>query len=219
VAGSGGMILTDNKYIAGAISNKLDLLDKCTWADGLWIKRRFLRSLLIRKRMLLKTGKQAYSITKQLIKLGRPRRKKVWKKIPIPLKRISPVAAGLGLIQLKKLDENNKKRIENAKELTKALEKIQFLQLPMIKQNVKHTFLYYTIKIKGDSAQETRDKIIRELNGYGIHATNFVWPLAIHQIPRFRDSLNLQMKNFHGRMILWIGSLICLCTRYWERVI
>jgi len=99
--------------------------------------------------------------------------------------RMMNLTAAIGLEQLKKLENFNKKRAENADFLTKNLKDI--VETPFVSKNVKHAFHQYTIKT------ENRDSLLKKLNENGIGARVY-YPKPIHKQPfyqklGYKDSL------------------------------
>ncbi len=94
--------------------------------------------------------------------------------------RMTDIAAAIGIAQLKKLEEMNAKRIENAKRLSEGLKGIKGIVTPYIAPEVKHVFHQYTIRV------ENREEIIKRLEkagiGYGIH-----YPRPIHKQKLYID--------------------------------
>lgn len=97
--------------------------------------------------------------------------------------RMTDIAAALGLCQLKKLDEFNRKRIENAQCLSKEISKIKGLIPPFVAPNVKHVFHQFTIKVTEDFGI-SRDELKERLKHRGI-ATGVYYPLPIHKQPLY----------------------------------
>ncbi|USH00457.1 DegT/DnrJ/EryC1/StrS family aminotransferase [Thermococcus argininiproducens] len=98
--------------------------------------------------------------------------------------RMTNIAAAIGRGQLKKLDEWNSRRIENAKLLTEGIEKIKGLIPPYVDSRVKHVFHQYVIRVeeefplsRDELAQELREKDI----GTGIH-----YPMPVHHQPLYQ---------------------------------
>ncbi len=98
--------------------------------------------------------------------------------------RMTDINAAIGIVQLNKLDEFNKKRIENAIYLNNKLN-VKGLILPKIKENTKHVFHQYTIRVtKGfNKTREDLIKILTENNiGNAIH-----YPVPIHKQKLYQD--------------------------------
>ena len=84
--------------------------------------------------------------------------------------RMTDIAAAIGCEQLKKLDNFNEKRIENARFFNKNLKGVE---IPFVIKKAKHVYHQYTIKCKN------RNKLIKEFKkkeiGYGIY-----YPKPLH---------------------------------------
>lgn len=92
--------------------------------------------------------------------------------------RMTDISAAIGLIQLKKLDRMNDKRISNANFMSRELKDIPEIELPVVKENAKHVFHQFTIKT------EKRDYLANYLNKKGI-STGIFYPRPIYQNPLF----------------------------------
>lgn len=92
--------------------------------------------------------------------------------------RMTDIGASIGITQLKKLDRFNEIRIKNARHLTKRLKDIEGILTPIVKNDRKHVFNQYTIRIKSGFGE--RDKVIEILNKNGV-GTAIYYPLPIHQ--------------------------------------
>lgn len=64
--------------------------------------------------------------------------------------RMTDIAAAIGLIQIKKLNAFNQKRINNAKLLSKGLRGIKGIITPKVKDGYHHVFHQYTIRITNE---------------------------------------------------------------------
>lgn len=74
----------------------------------------------------------------------------------------SSVQAGLGLLQLKNLDQLNQKKISNAKVLNKGLSAIKQVKIFNQQENIKNIYLNYVIQVSD------RQKLIRFLFDQGV---------------------------------------------------
>ncbi len=81
--------------------------------------------------------------------------------------RMTNIAAAIGRKQLKKLDEWNNKRIANAVMLTDRIEGIEGLTPPKVRDDVKHVFHQYVIRVE-DEYPLSRDELDEKLNDEGI---------------------------------------------------
>jgi dTDP-4-amino-4,6-dideoxygalactose transaminase len=98
--------------------------------------------------------------------------------------RMTDIAAAMGIEQLKKLDSFNRKRIENARYLTRGLKKIDGIIPPKEKKERKHVFNQYTIRILPEFGK-SREEVAHELNRIGI-PVGIYYPIPIHQQPLYR---------------------------------
>jgi perosamine synthetase len=98
--------------------------------------------------------------------------------------RVTDIAAAIGLCQLGKLEEFNK-RIRNAEFLRGRLSGIRGLVTPHVRPNVKHVFHQYTVRITQDFAI-SRDELKKKLLDKGT-ATEIYYPLPIHKQPLYRS--------------------------------
>ena len=100
--------------------------------------------------------------------------------------RMTNIAAAIGSVQLKKLEQLNEKRIDNAGYYNKNLN--TKIQKPGVIDGVKHVFHQYTIRVK-DRRQFT-NYLEQKGVGYGIY-----YPIPIHRQPLFikHNALNLPM--------------------------
>lgn len=71
--------------------------------------------------------------------------------------RMTDICAAIGLEQLKKLEDFNNKRIENANYMTKKLSANNLVVTPRVRQGTRHVFHQYTIRVPD------RDKVISAL--------------------------------------------------------
>ncbi|MBU0530454.1 MAG: DegT/DnrJ/EryC1/StrS family aminotransferase, partial [Nanoarchaeota archaeon] len=88
------------------------------------------------------------------------------------------IAAAIGIAQLRKLDQINKKRIENAKKLNDELSDIKGLITPEIITGNKHIFHQYTLRIT-DNFPKTRNEFAEILTKNGIGSLIY-YPVPIH---------------------------------------
>jgi len=98
--------------------------------------------------------------------------------------RMTEIAAAIGLIQLRKLDKMNDKRIENAKMLTKEIKDIPFLTPPHRDQRMKHVFNQYVIRVEENCSMK-RNEFARFLSKKGIE-TAVHYPIPICKQPLYK---------------------------------
>ncbi len=91
--------------------------------------------------------------------------------------RATDIQAAIGLVQLKKIDMLNSRRIENAKLLSEGLDEIKGIIVPHVRRGNRHVFHQYTIKV--DGYKLSRDQLLERLRDNGIGA-NIYYPQPLH---------------------------------------
>jgi len=99
--------------------------------------------------------------------------------------RMTELSAAIGLVQLKKLDELNEKRIRNAKMLNEGIKKIQGLTPPYVEEHVKHVFYQYVVRVEEDYPLE-RNELANHLEKMGI-GTAVHYPMPIYRQPLYHE--------------------------------
>jgi perosamine synthetase len=92
--------------------------------------------------------------------------------------RMTELQAALGLVQLKRLPEWTRKRIENASFLS---ERLSNVVTPQVEEGYEHVFHQYTVRVARD-----RDGALERLAQAGIGARVY-YPLPVHQQPLYRE--------------------------------
>ncbi|MBD3261679.1 MAG: aminotransferase class V-fold PLP-dependent enzyme, partial [Candidatus Altiarchaeales archaeon] len=92
--------------------------------------------------------------------------------------RMTDIHAAIGLTQLKKLDESNKKRRANAQTLTKQLTNIQGIETPRKYEGRTPVYHQYTIRLRDFPL--TRENVIKRLRKQGISSAIY-YPLPVHK--------------------------------------
>jgi perosamine synthetase len=102
--------------------------------------------------------------------------------------------AAVGRVQLNRLDETNRVRIQNAQYLTKRLRELPGLIPPFVPDYAKSVYHYYKIRVDPTqldtklSAQELRDRMVVALHAEGVRAT--IWcPKPIYMQPVFQERI------------------------------
>lgn len=98
--------------------------------------------------------------------------------------RMTDIAAAIGIEQLKKLDEFNKARQENARTLNKLLQGIDGIITPSTSVNSIHVFHQYTIRVTREFSI-TRDELRMHLTENRI-GTGVYYPVPIHEQPFYQ---------------------------------
>ena len=96
--------------------------------------------------------------------------------------RMTDIAAAIGIVQLKKLDKFNEKRIENAKYLTKQIDKINGIITPFVAADVKHVYHQYTVRV----GKSRRNQLMEFLNSRGV-GTGIHYPKPIYEQKLYKE--------------------------------
>jgi len=102
--------------------------------------------------------------------------------------RMSGILAGLGIVQIKKIDEMNNKRREHAKYLSANLS--EGIEVPIETANCHHVYQMYTIKVN----PKIRNELVEELKKNGIGASVHFSP-AVHQQEYYKDYNHQNLPN------------------------
>ncbi|NJE02068.1 DegT/DnrJ/EryC1/StrS aminotransferase family protein [Thermococcus sp. JdF3] len=98
--------------------------------------------------------------------------------------RMTNIGGALGRVQLRKLDRWNEIRKENARRLSKGIEKIPGLTPPYVDPRAYHVFHQYVIRVEDDFPLG-RDKLMMKLRERGI-GTAVHYPMPVHHQPLFQ---------------------------------
>jgi len=96
--------------------------------------------------------------------------------------RMMDIQAAIAIVQLKKIETINEKRIRNAANLTRGLSPIQGIRTPVVRDNVRHVYHQYTIIF--EDYKYTRDEMIGKLKEKGVGCAVF-YPKPLHLHPHF----------------------------------
>ncbi|HJH26376.1 MAG TPA: aminotransferase DegT [Methanophagales archaeon] len=100
--------------------------------------------------------------------------------------RMTDIQAAIGLVQLKKLNEFNERRINNAEYLDKHI-KVSGLKLPHRKNGIKHVYHQYAVTIEEEEGfPVSRDEFMGYLKKKGIGCA-IHYPLPIHKQPLYQQ--------------------------------
>jgi perosamine synthetase len=98
--------------------------------------------------------------------------------------RMTNLQAAIGLVQLRKLDEFNAKRIRNADYLNRHI-RAPGLTLPHVKDGVTHVYHQYAVTLEEDFPLSRKD-LMRQLQERGIGCT-IHYPLPLHRQPLYQQ--------------------------------
>jgi len=104
--------------------------------------------------------------------------------------RMTDIAAAIGFEELKKLDNFLKLRKSNAAALTKALEKIDGIRPPLIKNNVDHSFTVYSVLLDASQFRCTRDEFVKAIQAENV-GCSVHYPVPLTKQPVFADKFKV----------------------------
>lgn len=98
--------------------------------------------------------------------------------------RTTNIAAAIGRVQMRKLDEWNERRIENAMLLSEGIRKIKGLTPPYVDERVKHVFHQYVMGVE-EEFPLSRDELMARLGEKSI-GTAIHYPIPVHHQPLYQ---------------------------------
>jgi len=108
--------------------------------------------------------------------------------------RLNEVQAALGISQLKKINEINKKRIEAAHHYTQKLEKIHGIIPPYEAKDRTHVYHLYAIRVIEQKRGLNRDDLYKKLSKKGIGLSVHYTPL--HLLTFYKKTLGYKTGDF-----------------------
>ena len=95
--------------------------------------------------------------------------------------RMTDIAAAIGVVQLKRLEEFNEKRIENAEYLTEHIHSIEGIEPPYVAKNVRHVFHQYTVRVADGKRDELKEFLNSEGVGTGVHYPRTIYKQKLYE--------------------------------------
>ncbi|WP_424354151.1 DegT/DnrJ/EryC1/StrS family aminotransferase [Methanobacterium sp. MBAC-LM] len=95
--------------------------------------------------------------------------------------RMTDIAAAIGVVQLKRLEEFNEKRIENAEYLTEHINSIDGIESPYVASNVRHVFHQYTVRVEDGKRDELKEFLNNEGIGTGVHYPRTIYNQKLYE--------------------------------------
>ena len=95
--------------------------------------------------------------------------------------RMTDIAAAIGVIQLKRLEEFNEKRIENAEYLTEHINSIEGIEPPYVAENIRHVFHQYTVRVADGKRDELKEFLNNEGVGTGVHYPRTIYKQKLYE--------------------------------------
>ena len=173
--------------------NKLLLLEDCAQSMGAeWKGKRAgsfgnasILSFYATKNMTTGEGGMFLSsdrdVSERAYLLANQGQKKMYEHLTVGFNyRMTEMQAALGMVQLHKLDDMNRKRIENAKFFNEQLKGLDFIQLPETRKDTKHVFNQYTLRV----FDGRRDELAKHLEKKGV-GSRVYYPKANYMQPAY----------------------------------
>jgi dTDP-4-amino-4,6-dideoxygalactose transaminase len=108
--------------------------------------------------------------------------------------RLNEVQAALGIAQLKRIDEINKKRIEAAHYYTQKLQKIKGIIPPYEAKDRTHVYHLYAIRVTEQKSGINRDNLYKKLSNEDIGLSVHYTPL--HLLTFYKKTLHYKTGDF-----------------------
>lgn len=102
--------------------------------------------------------------------------------------RLTEIAAALGRTQLKKLEDGNARRRDNAAFYGKTLDGIDGLTLPQELSGRDHVWHQYTVRVAGDR----RDAVLQYVQQHGVGADVY-YPTPVHRQPAYSSGADVEL--------------------------
>jgi dTDP-4-amino-4,6-dideoxygalactose transaminase len=100
--------------------------------------------------------------------------------------RFTEVQAAIGRVQLRKLEQFNRRRVDNARYLTERLKQVEGIVPPAVMEDAYHVFWQYTIRVQEDQLGVKRDRFRAALQAEGVEASIY-YDRPIYQQPYFLE--------------------------------
>jgi dTDP-4-amino-4,6-dideoxygalactose transaminase len=107
---------------------------------------------------------------------------------------MTDIQAALGLWQLRKLEQFQRRRREVVSQYDRAFAAESALELPATRPDVEHAWHLYVLRLRGDALTIGRDRFIQELTERNIGTSVHFIPVHIH--PYYRDKYGFTPDSF-----------------------
>ena len=123
--------------------------------------------------------------------------------------RMTEIAAAIGRVQLRKLENLTSKRIENAAFLS---QRIESSNTPFTPEGYRHVFHQYTVRIKSN-----RDYFLQSLRDAGV-GCDVYYPTPVHKLKPFNDESNLVQTDLASIQVISLPVHPGLSKRELKRI-
>lgn len=109
--------------------------------------------------------------------------------------RLGEIECAIGIEQLKKLDKLVATKQKNAAQLTKGLQGLQGLRLPIVKDNCTHVYYGYPLIIDVDKIGISRNSIVEALRAEGVYGLGEGY-VNVHLLPIYQKKIAYGSNGF-----------------------
>ncbi len=99
--------------------------------------------------------------------------------------RMTELQAAMGIVQLDRIEDTIKRKNEVAFRLSDQLQKIKGISPPVLRNDIRHTFMHYMIKVNEKDFGKARDFIVEALNAENIQSRVYIPP--VHLQPYYKE--------------------------------
>ena len=110
--------------------------------------------------------------------------------------RMTEMEAAMGLVQLKKLDELNRKRIYNSEYLLKKLAEIPWVIIPKLNNRIKHTYFWCPLMVNQSKTGKSFDDLVQHLKDHHIGFKQR------YKEPLYRQQVLLELDHDYSEVFL-----------------
>lgn len=107
---------------------------------------------------------------------------------------MTDLQASLGLVQLRRLEQLQRRRREIVARYNAAFSSSDALEIPVERQEVEHAWHLYVLRLRPEALEIGRDQFIRELTARNIGTSVHFIPVHIH--PYYRDKYGFKPEDF-----------------------
>jgi perosamine synthetase len=186
--GSGGIVYTKDKGLAGELAKFSATLPQPTSSERIYVARKIAAAYMFSHPSLVQAMRKVLRVRNRVAaeQVARNQASTMSLANSLIIKSMTREAALFGLNQVGNIAPLANKRYENAQYLAKGLEGLTGIELPKERENCIHAFTAYTIRLAGGRPAEARQRLKSAFAKNGIYAGNRIWPAALHQDPDYR---------------------------------
>jgi dTDP-4-amino-4,6-dideoxygalactose transaminase len=117
--------------------------------------------------------------------------------------KMNEFQAAIGLINLKIIDEEIRKRKQLAKIYRENLQNLEGIKCLKIRKNIKYNYQYFPILINSEKYSITRDRVYNEMKKYNVYPRKYFYPLCTdYKYFPFREKINLPIAKRVANQVL-----------------